>query len=128
MKVIQELVAYFDRSGRLSKQQIGTLLDQGFLAADAPQTMMELCDPMGATYYFRVKGNATGPIWGTDVYTGDTLIAVAAVHAGLVKPDQEGVIKVTVVSPPAQFQGSLRHGVSSHDFGRFGTAYKVGHV
>jgi hypothetical protein len=128
MKVIQELVAYFDRRGRLTKESIGALLDQGFLAAEAPQSMMELCDQIGATYYFRVKGDAAGPIWGTDTYTGDTLIAVAAVHAGLLKPDQESVIKVSVVVPPAQFQGSLRHGVTSHDFGRFGTAYQLSAV
>ena len=128
MKVIQELVAYFDRRGRLTKEQIGQLLDQGLLAAEAPQSMMELCDQVGATYYFRVKGEATGPGWGTDIYTGDSMLAVAVVHAGLVKPDTEAVVKVSVVAPPAQFQGSNRHGVTSHDFGRFGTAYKVGAV
>jgi hypothetical protein len=85
MKVVQELVAYFDRRGRLTKKQIRHLLDQGLLAADAPLTMIDLCDPVGATYYFRVAGEAAGPLWGTDVYTGDSAIAVAAVHAGLVK-------------------------------------------
>ncbi|MCC6197755.1 MAG: hypothetical protein IT518_25170, partial [Burkholderiales bacterium] len=53
MKVIQELVAYFDRNGRLDKAAIGKLLDQGLLAADAPPTMMGLCEAAGATYYFR---------------------------------------------------------------------------
>ena len=72
MKVIQELVAYFDRAGRLDKAAIGRLLDQGFLASDAPMSMMGLCDTIGATYYFRVKGDASGTAWGTDVYTGDS--------------------------------------------------------
>ena len=35
------------------------------------------------------------------------------------------VEKVTVMTPPAKFQGSVRNGVTTHDFGRFGTAYKV---
>jgi hypothetical protein len=128
MKVIQELVAYFDRAGRLDKADIAKLLDQGFLAADAPSTMMGLCETPGATYYFRVKGEAAGTIWGTDVYTGDSQIALVAMHAGLVKPEQEVIVKVTVVPPPPQFQGSTRHGVISHDFGRFGTAYRIGAV
>ena len=39
MKVVQELVDYFDRHGKLSPQQLRKLLEQGFLAADAPATM-----------------------------------------------------------------------------------------
>jgi len=98
MKVVQELVAYFDRRGRLTKKQIRHLLDQGLLAADAPLTMIDLCDPVGATYYFRVTGEAAGPLWGTDVYTGDSAIAVAAVHAGLVKAGESAIVKLTVVA------------------------------
>ena len=60
MKVIQELVAYFDRRGKLSKSQIRTLLDRGYLAAEAPQNMLDLAQPVGATYYFRVAGAARG--------------------------------------------------------------------
>lgn len=125
MKVVQELVAYFDRRGELSKTHLRKLLDQGFLAADAPPTMLDLCDAVGATFYFRVKGAVEGPLWGTDTYTGDSSLAVAAVHAGLVKPDQTGIVKVTVVSPLTQYQGSIRHGISSHDFGRYGAAYRL---
>ena len=44
MKVVQELVAYFDRRGKLSPKQLRKLLEQGFLAADAPATMHGLCD------------------------------------------------------------------------------------
>ena len=100
MKVVQELVAYFDRRGELSQKQLRKLLDQGFLAADAPPTMLELCEPVGATFYFRVRGETEGPLWGTDIYTGDSSLAVAAVHAGLVKPGETAIIKVTVVAPP----------------------------
>jgi hypothetical protein len=128
MKVMQELVGYFDRRGRLTTKQIKQLLDQGFLATDAPPHMLELCDPVGATYYFRVTGVAEGPVWGTDIYTGDSALAVAAVHAGAVKAGETGIIKVTVVAPLPQYQGSVRNGVTSHEFGRFGTAYRVARV
>lgn len=128
MKAIQELVAYFDRRGALSKRQIRKLLDQGLLAAEAPSNMVQLSDPLGATFYFRVKGQTDGQVWGTDTYTGDSTLAVAAVHAGLVKPDESAVIKVTVVPPLTNYKGSLRNGVTSHDFGRFGTAYRLSPV
>ena len=125
MKAVQELVAYFDRRGALSPRQLRRLLDQGFLAGDAPATMIDLCDPVGATFYFRVSGAAQGSLWGTDIYTGDSTLAVAAVHAGLVKVDETAIVKVTVVAPLQKYQGSVRNGVTSHDFGRYGTAYRL---
>lgn len=125
MKVIQELVAYFDRRGKLPQRDIRRLLDQGYLAADAPVNMVELAQPVGSTYYFRVTGQAEGMCWGTDVYTGDSMVAVAAVHAGLVKPGDSAIVKVVSVAPPVTFSGSARHGVTSHDFGRYGSAYRL---
>ena len=128
MKVIQELVAYFERRGRLTRTEIRKLLDQGLLAADAPANMLHLCDPIGATYYFRVTGEATGSVWGTDTYTGDSAIAVAAVHAGLVKVGEAAVVKIVVEQPLAQYKGSVRNGVTSQDYGQYGTAYRLAGV
>ena len=125
MKVMQELVAYFDRRGELTRKALRQLLDQGFLASDAPPTMIDLCDPSGTTFYFRVTGEAAGQLWGTDVYTGDSAIGVAAVHAGLVKVGDTAILKVAVVKPLPQYQGSTRNGVTSHDFGPYGTAYRL---
>ena len=125
MKVMQELVAYFDRKQQLTPRQLRQLLDQGFLASDAPPTMVDLCSPVGATYYFCVQGDTQGRLWGTDIYTGDSPLAAVAVHAGAVKAGESAIIKVTVVRPLKQYQGSARNGVTSNDFGRFGTAYKV---
>ena len=125
MKVIQELVAHFDRQGKLTRKEIRGLLDQGLLAADAPERIMDLCDQPGNTFYFRVTGAVEGMVWGTDVYTGDSVLAAVAVHAGAVKAGETAIIKVTVMQPLQQYQGSIRHGVTSHEFGRFGTAYKV---
>ena len=128
MKVVQELVAYFDRRGKLTRKQIRQLLDQGLLAADAPLTMIDLCDPVGATYYFRVIGELSGPLWGTDVYTGDSAIAVASVHAGVVKAGESAIVKVTVEQPLSRYAGSVRNGAASQDFGPYGTAYRISAV
>ena len=128
MKVIQVLVAYFDRRGKLPPRDIQRLLDQGYLAADAPPNFLELADPVGSTYYFRVTGADGGTAWGTDVYSGDSSLALAAVHMGLVKPGDQAIVKVVSVAPPAQFSGSSRHGVTTHDFGRYGSAFTIAAV
>jgi hypothetical protein len=128
MKVIQELVAHFERQKKLSRDELRSLLDQGFLASDAPARIQDLCGTPGTTYYFRVTGASDGSVWGTDVYTGDSALATAAVHGGAVLAGETAVVRVTVMPPLAQYQGSVRHGVSSHDYGRFGTAYRVDRV
>ena len=128
MKVIQELVAHFERQHKLSNDEISALLDQGFLASDAPARIQDLCDTPGTTYYFRVTGATEGSVWGTDIYTGDSSLAIAAVHAGAIAAGETAVVRVTVVRPLNRYQGSVRNGVSSHDYERFGTAYRVDRV
>lgn len=128
MKVIQELVAHFERQRKLSPEEIRALLDQGFLASDAPARIQDLCDTPGTTYYFRVTGAIEGSLWGTDIYTGDSSLAAAAVHAGVAKAGETVVVRVTVMPPLVQYRGSVRNGVASHDYGRYGTAYRVDRV
>jgi hypothetical protein len=128
MKVIQELVAHFERQNKLSRDEISALLDQGLLAAEAPARIQDLCTTPGTTYYFRVTGAADGMVWGTDVYTGDSVVTTAAVHAGAVNLGETAVVRVTVMPPLAHYPGSVRHGVTSHDYGRYGAAYRVDRV
>ena len=52
MKAVQELVAYFDQRGKLSRKQLRKVLEQNFVASDAPSSMHGLCDNVGTTYYF----------------------------------------------------------------------------
>ena len=125
MKVIQELVAHFERQNKLTQDEIRALLTQGLLASDAPARIQDLCDAPGTTYYFRVTGDTAGSVWGTDIYTGDSALAAAAVHAGAVKAGETAVVRVRVMPPLAQYPGSVRFGVTSHDYGRYDTAYRV---
>lgn len=125
MKVVQELVAYFDRRERLSRRQLRKLLEQNFIASDAPASMHGLCDVVGATYYFRVVGAIEGQLWGTDIYSRDSTIGAAAVHAGLLKPGQTGTLRVSVVAAPESFLGSTRNGVTSSDYGSFPQAWRL---
>ena len=81
---------------------------------------------VGKSFFFTVTGDTESDIWGTDVYTTDSILASAAVHAGKVRAGQTKVVKVTIVTPPAQFQGSTRHGVTSCDYGSFPGAYRFG--
>ena len=128
MKVVQELVAYFDRRGKLSRRQLRRLLEQNLVASDAPTSMHGLCETVGATYYFRVTGVTEGQLWGTDIYSGDSTIGAAAVHAGLLKPGKTAFLKVTVVTPPEKFPGTVRNGVTSTEYGRYQYAWRLSKI
>ena len=125
MKAVQELVAYFDRKGRLSSRQLKRLLDSNYVASEPPSSMHGLCGRPGATYYFRITGATEGTVWGTDVYTRDSAIGVAAVHAGLLKPGRTAVLRLTVVPAQPSYPGSTRHGVTTSDYGEFPECWRL---
>lgn len=72
-----------------------------------------------------VTGGDRGYVWGTDAYTGDSQVEVAAVHAGILNVGERGEIVVTRVAPPDRFEGSRRNGVQSQSWGRYPTAYTI---
>src|SRR5262249_47346509 len=74
--------------------------------APDPGTLANFPPQVGQTYYFRVTGTATGPVWGTDVYTSDSPLAAAAVPAGALRPGETGIIRVQVVAGLSGYAGS----------------------
>ncbi len=90
-----------------------------------PGSLTGYNDKVGKSFHFTVTGATTGIIWGTDVYTTDSQLATAAVHAGVLRAGQTGVVKVTIVMSPLAFQGTTRNGITSHPFGMYPAAYKV---
>jgi hypothetical protein len=90
-----------------------------------PGNMQALQDRIGESFYFEVVGEVSGPLWGTDIYTSDSAIAKAVVHAGILRIGEKSVIKVTVVNPLPRYDGSTRHGVASSSWDYWPGAYRV---
>jgi hypothetical protein len=57
----------------------------------------------------------TGNVWGTDIYTDDSSICEAAVHAGVIGRDG-GTVYYVRLGGQQSFRGSVRNGVSSSDY------------
>ena len=70
-------------------------------------------------------GTVGGKIWGTDVYTRDSVVCVAAVHAGAITAERGGVVVVTRASHSGEYLASARNGVASQQYGPFLDAFRV---
>lgn len=80
----------------------------------------------GDSMIFKVTGqSAGGSIWGVNPYTLDSNLAMAAVHAGVLKNGEEGLVKVSIAPGQPQYQGSVRHGVTTGAWGSYNLSYKV---
>ncbi|MEX0938056.1 MAG: LCCL domain-containing protein [Pirellulales bacterium] len=97
---------------------------------DAPDTMVGYRSPenLGTSFDFRVTGAATGIIWGSEIYTDDSKLAVAAVHAGLVQPGETKVVRVTILPGRNSYRGSQERGVSSNSYGPWYGSYVLDSV
>jgi Ca2+-binding EF-hand superfamily protein len=93
-----------------------------------PTTVNTLRAAVGEFFYFEVTGSDRGTVWGTDVYTSDSPIAKAAVHAGLLEVGQTALIKVTILPGQDSYIGSERNGVTTSGYGKYGGSYTVGTI
>ena len=64
-----------------------------------------------------------GSIWGTDVYTDDSPICTAAVHAGLITARSGGTVTLEIRPGQSSYTGSLRNGVNSQSRGSWHGSY-----
>ncbi|MFL5329810.1 MAG: LCCL domain-containing protein [Gemmataceae bacterium] len=105
------------RAADLANVEQKALADPGNLSSFAGEP--------GKVYAFRVTGRVAGStVWGTDMYTVDSPLALTAVHAGLLKPGETGVVQVSLLGPQPAFAGSARNGVTTLDYGPF-NAYRI---
>lgn len=85
-----------------------------------PGTLVAYHQQIGKTFTFNVTGAVVGgAVWGTDQYTLDSALAIAAVHAGVLKPGKAGKVKVKILPPIGAFVGSARNGVNTEHFGPY---------
>ena len=78
---------------------------------------------IGDQVTLQITGRAEGLAWGDAVYTLDSNIGTAAVHAGLLKSGETKAIKVWIVPAPSAFVAAERNGIQSGKWGKYHTAF-----
>lgn len=96
------------------------------VAADviaAPLSLTGYRNRVGQSFQLSVTGATSGPVWGTDVYTDDSHVGRAAVHAGVLAPGETKTVTVSILPGQSSYAASSRNGVSSSSWGGWGGSY-----
>eukprot|EP00808_Paulinella_micropora_P011801 g3837.t1 len=64
-------------------------------------------------------------VYGDLIYSDDTPVAAAALHSGVLKPGQAGVVRVTIRGQRSEFEGATRNGITSFKYGEWYGSYSV---
>ena len=65
------------------------------------------------------------PVWGTEVYTNDSSVCLAAAHSGVITLADGGAILVTMLPGQDSYVGSSANGVTTSDYGTWGDSFSV---
>ncbi len=71
------------------------------------------CPPNGRHFY----------IYGTDVYTDDSSVCTAAVHAGLITFEGGGFVTIEMRPGQSSYESSTRNGVTTRSYGSYSGSY-----
>ena len=81
---------------------------------------------IGQTFVYNCSANGTfDSVWGTDVYTDDSSICTAAVHAGKITRTAGGQVTIEIRPGQASYIGTIRNGVATIDYGSWGGSFIV---
>jgi serine/threonine protein kinase len=120
-----EALYYGDDRGTEHK---GPVYRAGLAIEFDPGTLRGYRNQTGKSFYFQVTGSTTGFVWGTGVYSDDSNLPTAAVHAGVLQAGQKGVVKVSILPGQNAYQGSTRNGVTSANYGNWIGSFRVSAV
>lgn len=81
-------------------------------------------DAVGATLtFFCPPSGSASTVWGTDVYSDDSSVCTAGVHAGVITLAQGGVVRIVVQPGQASYEASERNGISTSPYGAWGRSF-----
>jgi hypothetical protein len=80
----------------------------------------------GKTVKFKCPPGGKGAsVWGTDIYTIDSSICNAAVHAGKLTTESGGLVTIELRPGEASYKGTTRNGIKTNDYGKYEQSFVV---
>lgn len=127
---LQEVQNTFTRDAKLDealaiREKIRGLKSAGLKALPNPGNLVHYRGQNGTVLIFQVTGGANRSIYGTDIYTDDSDLSAAAVHANVLKPNQTGLVKVTILPGQDSYLSTTRNGINSSPYFQYPGSFKV---
>lgn len=120
--LLDEALAIRARVRQLRGDLLGVRPDPGTLTEFTP-------GDAGRAVLIEVVGRTDANVWGSNPYTADSRVAVAAVHAGLVRTGERGLVRAVIVDgADITYPGSEQNDVQSFDYAAYPTAYRLERV
>lgn len=102
---------------------------------ELPQEILDACRAtprdrngrIGATFLHTCPAECVDvecTVWGSDVYTDDSCICRAAIHAGVLEPGQNNRVEVQHLEGQPGYRGSERNGIATRDYGAWDDAFQ----
>lgn len=74
--------------------------------------------------FFCPPGGVAQGVWGTDLYTSDSSVCTAAVHAGRTSLRDGGTVTIRIREGAQGYSGSARRGIESSDYGPWEASFE----
>lgn len=128
-KAVERLQALQDKYCRAARLDEALAVREAIRALQGirpdPGQLRVTPDEIGKSYLFEVTGSTEGAVWGSEVYTSDSHLGTAAVHAGLLAPGRKGVVRVRVIEGQQSYRASTRNGVTSRAWGKWNASFTL---
>src|SRR5262249_41181992 len=78
----------------------------------------------GTIMHFEVTGTLGSSIWGDGIYSDDSILAFAAVHAGILGDGETGIVNIEIMPGQASYAGVERNGITSNSYGAWSGSFR----
>jgi hypothetical protein len=97
------------------------------IATTEPIDIRSLRGQNQVAFYRKVTGTVEEYTWGGkgNVYTDDSALSTAAVHAGVLKPGETAVVRITILPGLESYPGITRNGVTTRPWQSWGGSYRI---
>ncbi len=119
------LLSVFALSFLLFPHDAAAQVPPGVTLSPAPYNATAYRGQNNTVFYFQVTGAFGYGVYGSNPYTDDSPIAVAAVHSGVLALGESGVIKLTILPGQSSYTGTIANGISSFSYGSWVGSYLI---
>lgn len=109
--------------GSGSRAVVLTVVSSSTSVTVAPYNLTGYRNRVGQTFQFTVTAALSGAVWGTDVYTDDSSVASAAIHAGVLRAGETKTVTITILAGQNSYSASTRNSVISSSWGAWAGSY-----